>query len=280
MHIMYIDEAGCPGALPSSTSPIQPIFLISALIIDSSHLYNITKELLNLKREIYKPTLSFEERLKISKDELKGSDLKKDLRYSGGKYKKKQAKRRAKRFIDESLKIIDKYNVKILSRVYIKEPGGGFDGISVYTSAVQCLYADFNNFLSEKDSKGFVIADNRTLGLNESLSHSLFTGKNKLSGDKYPLVCEMPTFGQSHNHIMLQMTDIISSALIMPISSHTYCTGHIFSNHVNTDNLIIKNDYAKKIKSIFYRYRSGGRMKGGLTLNDKIMQKGAGHFFN
>ena len=77
MHIMYIDEAGCPGALPSPTSPVQPIFLISALIIDSSNLYKITKEILNLKRNIYKPTLKFEERLKISKDELKGSDLKK-----------------------------------------------------------------------------------------------------------------------------------------------------------------------------------------------------------
>ena len=111
MHIMYIDEAGCPGALPSPTSPVQPIFLISALIIDSSNLYKITKEILNLKRNIYKPTLKFEERLKISKDELKGSDLKKDLRYSGGKYKYKQAKRRAKRFIDELLKILEKYRL-------------------------------------------------------------------------------------------------------------------------------------------------------------------------
>ena len=279
MHIMYIDEAGCPGALPSPTSPVQPIFLISALIIDSSNLYKITKEILNLKRNIYKPTLKFEERLKISKDELKGSDLKKDLRYSGGKYKYKQAKRRAKRFIDELLKILEKYNVRILSRIYIKPPGGIFDGLSVYTSAVQCLYADFNNFLSEKDSQGFVIADNRTLPLNEALSHSLFTEKNKLSGDKYPLVCEMPTFGQSHNHIMLQMTDIVSSALVMPISSHSHCTGHVFSDHVNADNLTIKNDYANKIKSLFYRYMKDGRMKGGLTVNDKIMKKSSSHFF-
>ena len=78
---------------------------------------------------------------------------------------------------------------------------------------------------------------------------------------------------------MLQMTDIVSSALVMPISSHSYCTGHVFSDHVNADNLTIKNDYANKIKILFYRYMKDGRMKGGLTLNDKIMQKSSTHFF-
>lgn len=279
MHIMYIDEAGCPGTLPSSTSPVQPIFILTGLIIKSDKLYSITKDFLSLKRLIYKPKISFEERLNLSKEELKGSDIKKDIRYSGSAYKKKQARRRAKRFIDEILKIINKHDVKILSRVYIKKPGDTFNGIAVYTSAVQCLYDNFNSYLTSNNSEGIVISDNRTLQLNEQLSHSLFTKKNKLSGDAYPKVCEMPTFGQSHNHVMLQLTDIIASALIMPISSHSYCTGFIQSDHVNSDNLRIKADYANSIKPFFYRYQKDGRWKGGLTMNDRIQQRNSSDFF-
>jgi hypothetical protein len=46
ISICYIDEAGCSGKLPSSTSPIQPLLVISALIIDLENIALITKEFL------------------------------------------------------------------------------------------------------------------------------------------------------------------------------------------------------------------------------------------
>ena len=51
--------------------------------------------------------------------------------------------------------------VFVLAGVFIKNIGQPFVGTSVYSSCIQQICRDFNNFLVHKNSKGIVIAGSR-----------------------------------------------------------------------------------------------------------------------
>jgi hypothetical protein len=53
MHILYTDEAGCLGMLPTNTFPIQPVFAVGGIILDQQVLEEFTWNFLNLKREFF-----------------------------------------------------------------------------------------------------------------------------------------------------------------------------------------------------------------------------------
>ena len=79
--ICYLDEAGCPGPLPSTNSDIQPLFAIGGLILDVEHIQPLTTEFVELKRKFFPAKFSH-----ISHDldaltiEIKGSELRKSMR--------------------------------------------------------------------------------------------------------------------------------------------------------------------------------------------------------
>ena len=79
-------------------------------------------------------------------------------------------------------------------------------------------------------------------------------------------------FGHSENHIGLQVSDWLASALLFPIMSHVYCDGHIQSIHVSPHYHLLKSRYADRLKKLQYRYVSGSRHKGGITVIDNILK--------
>lgn len=266
---MYIDEAGCPGTLTSATCDIQPVLVLSGLIVEERNLSSLNKEFLELKRK-FSPNVELKHDLDIIFHEMKGSDLKKDLRD-----KNRNKRRRAKGFLNKVFDILEKYNVKLVSRIYIKKPAAEFNGVSVYTSAVQKFYESFNQYLYENDDVGVVIADSRNHTLNRLVSHSIFTQKNKLSkfGDAYPHIAEVPLFGHSENHSMIQIADFICSALLFPIASYVYCTNYIQNVHVTQKDKEIQNDFIDRIKDISYRYLLRDKMRGGIVVVDAISKR-------
>lgn len=266
MYLCYIDEAGCPGALPSATSAVQPVLVIAGLFVAQANLAAITKEFLQLKRR-FNPNLAPATGpwLDIALKEIKGSDLRRDLR-SGGRNRR----RAVNRFLDGVLKLLEANDAKLTARIYVKQPGAVFNGKAVYTSSVQALCSHFQHFLDAKADSGLMIADSRTPSLNSGVSHSIFTQKFKSTGDAYARILEMPTFGHSENHVVIQITDYLCSAILSPMATSTYCAGHITSVHVDPADDTIRQRYANRIKALCYRFRDGTRIRGGITINDGI----------
>ena len=88
MKICFIDEAGCTGSLPSATSNIQPVLVITGVIIDYLKLSRATEELINLKQRFF-PSISpsNSEYLSCILAEIKGSELRKNACLSAKKQK-------------------------------------------------------------------------------------------------------------------------------------------------------------------------------------------------
>ena len=277
MYFCYIDEAGCTGNLPSNQTDIQPVFVLCGLIIPESSIVSITHDFLALKRQ-FNPSLAqtLDHALDIVKHEIKGAeDLRKPIRKNN-----RNNKRRAIGFLDKVLDILEKHECQILPHIYVKSPHKEMDGVSLYSRSTQYINSHFQAFLHQQDSKGIMIADSRNHELNVRVSHSIFTQKFKTSGDAYPNVIEMPVYGHSDNLVAIQITDILCSALLFPITTYAYCTGHITSVHVNNKYEILQSRYAKRLKDLSFRYYDGERYRGGITVYDALEQRNANHFFN
>ncbi|WP_413772186.1 MULTISPECIES: DUF3800 domain-containing protein [Marinobacter] len=159
-----------------------------------------------------------------------------------------------------------------------------FDGKKVYSASIQKICEAFQSFLEEREGNGIVIADSRTPAQNQNVSQSVFTQKFKVNGDRYDRVLEMPLFGHSENHAGLQMVDWISSSLLFPIATKTYCDGYIQSIHLHQKDALIKSRYSDRLRNLQYRYqveKNNGvfRYSGGITVNDGISQKSSVYMF-
>ncbi len=279
MYICYVDESGCTGQLPSGRSSIQPVFLLSGIIIHQASLKDFTNEYLAIKAKFYpkfaRNRISY---LSTIMDEIKGSDIRKNTTKSS-----RNKRRHAFGFLDHFLKLLEKYDVKIISKIYIKEPGESIRTNAIYTGALQSVCTHLQSFLQDKDEMGLVIADARNHSLNVNAAHSIFTQKYKYAGDEYPNIIEMPTFGHSDNHSGIQCTDILCSAILFPMAVHTYCEGYIQNLHVKPPYSRIKSRYNQRLKTLQYRYRvtDNGRSywQGGITVSDPLNKQNAGQLF-
>ncbi|MCW5230093.1 hypothetical protein D8B34_20285 [Verminephrobacter eiseniae] len=92
--------------------------------------------------------------------------------------------------------------------------------------------SSFDNFLTAIDRFGFRVADSRDHLKSVNVAHSIFTQKFRASCAVYARTLELPAFGHGENHALLQVCDIISSALIDPIATLVCCTGQVANVHV------------------------------------------------
>ena len=277
VHICYIDEAGCTGKLPSATSPIQPIFVIGGIILDQSRIISTTLEYINLKRRFYPNIVPNKSQyLEYMLAEIKGSETRRRAISNA-----RRQSRHALRFLDHFLHLLETQQAKIFCRLYVKGIGAEFYGKAVYTAAMQSLCQTFQNFLEDQGSTGILIADSRNKRLNTIVSHSIFTQKFKVSGDRFNRILELPTFGHSENHAGLQLADLLSSALLFPIAAVTYCFGHVTNVHVNLRHRVLRQQFGVRLKALQYRYEDhDGRWRGGITVADAIGRRSSALMFS
>jgi len=277
MYILYIDEAGCTGELPTSTSPIQPVFCLTGIIIDQHELGRFTIDFLKLKRE-YFPGLcpASAEFLDWMNVEIKGSELRRRIRECG-----RDSRRHALRFMDKFLRILDLYLAKIVGRVFIKPIGRPFNGRRIYTSSIQEFAADFQYFLRQNHTVGIMILDSRDKPKNANVSHSIFTQKYRAAGDAYDRILDMPLFGHSDNHSVLQAADLISSAFIFPMAAFTYCQGYVNNDHVNLRYHEIRDMFGRRLKDMQFRYQRPGSdwWNGGISTFDELNKQSSSVLF-
>lgn len=276
MKICYVDEAGCTGALPTSTSNIQPVLILTGLFVDYSRLHELTSKLLKLKERFF-PKLAPASTTYLGWiiPEVKGSELRKDACDPA-----RNVRRAAFGYLGEVMRLCKECDAQIAGRVWVKGIAQPVNGMSIYTYSIQSIYAAFQHYLTAKKDVGVVIVDSRLKHLNVPVAHSIFTQKFKGTGDTYDRIIELPAFSHSDNHAGLQVVDTLVSAIITPISVFTYCTGHVQSVHVRPGYEEVKRQFADDLRSLQYRFtEASGNVRGGLTVSDALGSKAGGMMF-
>ncbi|MGE3757995.1 MAG: DUF3800 domain-containing protein, partial [Pseudobdellovibrionaceae bacterium] len=157
-------------------------------------------------------------------------------------------------FLHAVFDIFNRYDCKIISRVFIKGIGAEFRGVPVYTSAIQSFYGIFQNFLQEVQSKGLIIGDSRDANQNSQVSHSIFSKKMSANGDVFSNIIETPTFAHSENSAGLQLADLLASGIIWPIGIETFCASHMNSVHIRKNYSVFKEQFLLNLMARQYRY--------------------------
>lgn len=169
----YIDESGDGSSITLSSIPrVTPVFSMIGLIINSESLISISREYIEIKMKFFPNLTASRFHPHWGLREIKGSNLAKTIRKNS-----KREKRQTIGFLDHTLKLLEKNEVKIVGRIWIKEINGNFNEKSVYSSSLQSIYAYFENLLDQESVNGMVICDNRSEGQNLPTSHSIYTQK-------------------------------------------------------------------------------------------------------
>ena len=279
MKICFIDEAGDLGALPDLPRPNdQPVLVIGGLFIDARNLHNFTNDFLTLKHR-YFPNLPYPSTRPLDRmlPEIKGADIRRNATRGNARQRL-----HAIGFLDRILGLLQRYDVRLVARIWVKGIGMPFDATPVYTFSIQGICTYLDHYLTQAGDIGVCIADSRNKFKNVSVSHSIFTQKFSPTVQSYPQIVELPTFGHSDNHAGLQVCDIVCSALIFPIACFAYCTGHVNNTHVQPAAATLRERYGSQLKALQYRYREAatGRYRGGLVVADAIEHRNASLIFN
>jgi len=75
LRVLYIDEAGCLGKLPSAISDIQPVFTFIGLTFAIDQISNLTRDFLALKRRFFPGIHRSQHSLDDILAEIKGADI-------------------------------------------------------------------------------------------------------------------------------------------------------------------------------------------------------------
>ena len=272
-YVCYMDEAGCATPVPGKITNIQPVLVISGLLVDLAKLPIITVEFLQLKRKYHPGKFTSPHHLDDIREEIKGSDLRSRIRKQG------HLAMADLKLLDETLKLLKTHGSSFFASIWIKGINKPFKARPIYTRTIQFACESFQAFLASRDDIGFMVADFRTTQLNDQVAHSIFTQKYRAKGDPFPRILELPTFGISNNHVGLQITDLLCSSLLFPIATSSFCWGHIQGVHVHTRDLFIKRRYIKRVKALQYRYNKGGQIVGGVWVGDAIAKRTSADFF-
>jgi hypothetical protein len=243
LYLLYLDEAGDDGTWMGDASGSQPAIAIVALMLESSKLRDITIDFLNLKRRFFPGKFDQPHLLDSILKEVKGSDLRAKIRNRGERAKTQL------HFLDEVFDLLEKYDASLVATLWPKKLGEPVDGNALYTTAVQRLSGKFQGFLAAHDDYGVVIADSRIPKLNSSVAHSVFTQKFKSDRDAFQRVVEAPLFGHSDTHAMIQITDLLASAILWPILTQAFMANEP-SRLIRKRDRLIWIRYAKRLRGI------------------------------
>lgn len=263
MFLCYVDESGDAGTLNPGNPTDTPVFVAAALIVDQARLAAITRELLALKQRFF-PSAALARHLDSILHEVKGETLRKALR---------RAARRnwshAVGYLDHIMDIADRHGVKLLAKALVKAVGASNSDAGFYGAAMMHICGHFQAFLAQQGNgaRGHVIADSRRKAQNTQVAHTIFTQMFQAAGNRYPGLVEMPTYGHSDNHAMLQMADTICSAVLFPMLTDAFCGG-LDNVHVSPRFASVRGRYRDVVQAMQYRYQHNGRWSGGILVTD------------
>jgi hypothetical protein len=265
VHICYVDESGGTEA-PDSNPSATPLMVIAGLAVHSAHLPAITTEFLTVKRTYFPHKCRKQYALDHILSEVKGAEIRADVR-SGSR----NTRRHALGYLDRVIEILENHQVRLVGRVWVKAIGQALDPRPSYTFSIQDIAHHFQRYLTHVGSQGIVIADSRMHNQNSEVSHSIFTIKQGNTGDRLPSLVEVPVFGSSENHALLQLADIVASALLFPIAARVYCAHQWPGVHTNPRFDALRHRYAARLSALQYGYQDAtGDWREGIVVSDPL----------
>lgn len=276
MWLAYIDESGDDRTISSPSSTSQPVTAYGCVLLPDASLAQTTREFIRLKRKYFPGRVGRVWRLSDILVEVKGKDLRKIIRDGN-----RNERRHAITFLHDVLQLLEGNDAKIIGRVWVKAMGAPIKGLSITTFSIQAISTTFQNFLEARGEEGFVVVDSHSPRLNAAVSHSIFTQKFKATGDEYSRIVEMPTFGHSENHAGLQIVDLITSAVLVPIACFAYCSGYITNRvYVNPNYAALRTRFGLRVQRLQHRYVDvAGSWQGGIVVSDPAGGLHGGHLF-
>ena len=130
MYICYVDESGGFEA-PNQALGATPLMTFVGLIIHTETLAPLTTEFLDLKGRFY-PGLRTVRHLDLVLSEVKGSALRKGVRSQN-----REKRRHSIGVLESTVRLIERYDLQLLGRVWIKDPNEALDPRASYTFAIQ-----------------------------------------------------------------------------------------------------------------------------------------------
>lgn len=199
--------------------------------------------------------------------EIKGNDLRKNLRESN-----RRVWSQSVGYIDACMRLLSQHEVRLLGRALIKNLGQENSDPAFYGRSMMHLCQHFNTFLELNSEHGFVIADGRKTSQNKRTTHMIFTQRHQSGGNSYPRIVEMPSYGHSNNFAMLQLTDMVCSAVIFPMLIDAFGAHlvNIDNVHVSPKYATIRSRYKNAIKNLQFMYQDTRSMwVGGMLVADR-----------
>jgi hypothetical protein len=274
MYFCYIDESG--GFEPPNINPsATPLMVLAGLVVEQMRVGQLTLDYLREKRRYFPASGVPGHHLAHILAEIKGASVRTSLRSAS-----RSDRRHAVGFLGQVVALLERHHVRLIGRVWIKEPTKGLEPAGSYTYAIQDIARHFEHHLSVRRVKGVMLCDSRMANQNAVVSHSIFTQKMRLRGDAYPHIAEAPVFGSSINHAGLQLADLVASALIFPMAARVYCASHYSTVHVDPHYDQAKTRFGKRCGDLQYRYDSAGRTTGGVVVSDKLGKRPSSLLFS
>ncbi|WP_433514003.1 DUF3800 domain-containing protein [Nonomuraea sp. CA-143628] len=268
MQLCYLDESGgCES--PDMSLTATPVMVLLGLIVNSASIPSLTRDFLALKRKHFPARFACGHALDHILEEIKGSEILQMTRKPS-----RNQRRKAHRFRQDLLDLVEAHDCRLVGRVWIKEAGKGLNPSASYSYAVQDIARHFSQYLTYRGTLGVLIADGRDHETNRSVAHSIFTQKWRTGGDPYTPLGEVPLFSASDNHAGLQIADLLATTLVFPMAAWAYCPRRPGNPHSSGLYANVQADFGARLRTLQYRYRDEtGKWRGGLVVSDPVSKK-------
>jgi hypothetical protein len=266
MFLCYCDEAGNISPYTPGDPGNTPVFVVAGLTVDADIADRLLMDYIRLKTR-FEPMLRNRQLSDVIQHEIKGASIRRDIRTPGPR----NTRRRAIGYLDNVVSLMERYRCRILGRVLVKRPGGVYSPSATYPSAVAELAETLDRQAQSTDTTALMILDSQTKVKNEGNVHTITTRRYRKGGNAYPRLVESPVFGHSDTHILLQLADLLASALIFPSACAAYLTPVPGDPHLDPSSQVIRQTFGIRLAGLEYRYTDDrGDRRGGFRVIDRV----------
>jgi hypothetical protein len=271
--LWYGDEAGSGELLDPARPSSTPVLVIGGVIVPEEAATEVVQRYIRLKKK-FNPQIAKMQLSDRIRTEVKGNTLLADIRGSNKK------RRYALRFLAEVLDLLLELDCKIIARVTVKREGEVVNETALYAFSVQKHAEYFDHYARSKGMRGLMVLDSRTKTKNVGNVHSITTKRFGASGNSLPCLIEAPVFGHSDSHVILQIADLVSSAVLFPMGCRTYASDLTWNTHSHASYEHVRQQLGERVKKLQYRYQNDdGKWCGGIVVSDGRHKRSSGDMF-
>jgi hypothetical protein len=274
--ICYGDEAGDTAVYDPSEPTSTPVFVLAGIAVGTARADRLLMDYLALK-SAYDPALKNRLLADVIRHEVKGARLRRAIRATDSP----RSARRAVIYLDRTLRLLEVSGCRIMGRVLVKGEGEEYSPAATYPSAVAEVAETFNDYLAAADDCGLMILDAQTKVKNQGNVHTITTRRYHKGGNAYPALIESPVSGHSDTHVMLQLADLLASALVYPAAVAAYLDPDPGDPQRSPAYQTVRELFGRRLANLEWRFTDGqGRSRGGFRVVDRRERRPARLLFN